>query len=49
MKQSTVVTKLEEQRRAADIQKLNASLAAAVKRKKQLAKRAFNSPAVDEE
>ena len=49
MKQSTFVAKLEEQRRAAEIQKLNASLAAATKKKKQATKRAFNSSARDEE
>lgn len=49
MKHTLVVTRLEAERRKADIQRLNAALAAATAKKKQSRKRVLNTAASDEE
>ena len=49
MKQTTLVAKMKDDQRTAQIQKLNDALAAAAEKKKQAAKRIFNRSAHEEE
>ena len=49
MKQTTIVTKMKEDPRIAQIRKLNDALATAAEKKKRAAKRIFNRSSHEEE